>query len=228
MISKQTTLIGLTTLLVTCLVTTQLVSGKVAAITLPVLGAVTYPAGTIAYAGTFFATDLTSEIFGKKTARQMVNIAFVANFLLLALVAVAIAIPAAGGVPQDQFATVLGASTNIVIASLVAYLVSQNWDINVFHFVRDKTGNSHLWARNVLSTGSSQLIDTVLFVTIAFWAAPALLGTGAQLPASIVISTIIGQYVLKLLIALFDTPLVYAAVYGFRNRVELPESNNPA
>jgi Uncharacterized conserved protein len=116
---------------------------------------------------------------------------------------------------------VLGLSTNVVFGSLVAYLLSQNWDVSVFHRLRAATDGSALWLRNLVSTGTSQLLDTVVFTLVAFWVAPAL-GVGQALPASVLGSLIVGQYVLKLLIAVVDTPLVYAAVGVVRRRDDGP------
>ena len=203
----------LTALFVTALVTAQVISAKLLSIGLPLLGAVTAPGGTLAYAFTFFASDCLSELYGKRYAQRVVNVAFGMNLVLLALVFATIWVPAAqGSVDPDAFATVLGLSGNVVLGSLCAYVLSQNWDVIAFHRIREATDGAALWLRNVGSTASSQLIDTVVFTLVAFVVAPALLGVGAALPLSVVWSLIVGQYVLKLLIAVVDTPLVYAAV----------------
>jgi hypothetical protein len=202
----------LTALFVSALVTAQVISAKLLAVTLPVLGAVTAPGGTLAYAVTFFASDCLSELYGKRYAQKVVNVAFGMNFVLLALVWATIELPAAqGSVDPAAFATVLGLSTNIVAGSLAAYVVSQNWDVIVFHRIREATDGASLWLRNVGSTATSQLLDTVIFTVVAFLIAPAV-GIGPSLPLSVISSLIVGQYVLKLLIALVDTPFVYAAV----------------
>lgn len=220
--TRTTLVIALTALFVTSLITAQLISSKLAVLSLPLLGAVAYPTGTLAYAGTFFATDVTSEVLGKDAARRMVNVGFLMNFVMLAFAWLAIAAPVAdGGVPQGEFATVIGASTNIVIGSLLAYIISQNWDVFAFHRLREWTGGERLWVRNVGSTATSQLVDTALFTVVAFSVAPALLGTGFQLGASALVATVVGQYVLKLGIALVDTPLVYGAVYAIRRRTDV-------
>jgi uncharacterized integral membrane protein (TIGR00697 family) len=228
--SQRTTLIiALSALFLTSLITAQLISSKLALLTLPVIGAVVYPTGSLAYAGTFFASDLTSEIFGKETARRLVNIGFGMNFMMLAFVWLAIwATPAEGGVSQEMFQTVIGTSTNIVLGSLVAYIVSQNWDVIAFHSLRERTEGKWLWLRNIGSTGTSQMIDTVLFTVIAFVVVPDLLGTGIRLPFPVVIQTIIGQYILKLGIAVADTPLVYAAVGVLRRRTNVAPIAEPA
>ncbi len=208
----------LTALFVTALVTAQVISAKLLVLALPVLGAVTAPGGTLAYAVTFFASDCLSELYGKRYTRAVVNVAFGMNFVLLALVWVTIGLPAArGSVDPDAFRTVLGLSTNVVAGSLAAYVVSQNWDVIVFHRIREATDGASLWLRNLGSTATSQLLDTVIFTVVAFLLAPAV-GVGPSLPLGVVGSLILGQYVLKLLIALVDTPFVYAAVGAVRRR----------
>jgi hypothetical protein len=215
---RDTVRTALVALFVTALVTAQLTASKVLAVPLPVsLGpvgsSVFLPGAALAYALTFFASDCYAELFGRRDAQVLVNVGFAMNFVLLALVWSTILAPAAPtSVDPGQFATVLGASTNIVVGSLVAYLVSQNWDVLVFDTLREFTDGRYLWLRNVGSTATSQAIDTVLFVSIAFFVAPTLLGVGQALPVSVLVSLAIGQYLLKLLIALVDTPFVYAVV----------------
>ena len=204
--------IALVALFVTALVTAQLVSSKLLA--LPLLGALSMPGGTLAYAGTYFASDCMSELYGKRFARRVVNVGFFMNFVMLALVWATIQWPAAANSPlaSDTFATVLGSGTNIVLGSLLAYLVSQNWDVFAFHWLRDATDGKWLWLRNIGSTGTSQLIDTVIFTVVAFGVAPALLGIGQALSVAALVPIIVGQYVGKLIVAVVDTPLIYAVV----------------
>jgi len=177
------------------------------------------PGAALAYALTFFASDCYAELYGKRPAQVVVNVGFVMNFLLLVLVWSTIAAPAArSSVDPAAFETVLGASTNIVAGSLLAYVVSQNWDVVVFHRLKDATDGEMLWLRNVASTASSQAIDTVIFVGIAFFALPRLAEMGPVLPGDVVLALIVGQYLLKLLIALVDTPFVYLVVGAVRRR----------
>ncbi|MFP8952963.1 queuosine precursor transporter [Natrialbaceae archaeon A-arb3/5] len=219
----QVTLIGL---FVASLVTAQLTASKVLAfdipVSLPVTGSeLVLPGAALAYALTFLASDCYTELYGKRAAQIVVNVAFALNFVVLALVWSTIVAPAAeASVDPDAFATALGASTNVVLGSLLAYLVSQNWDVWLFHRIRESTGADKLWLRNLLSTGTSQAIDTVIFVSIAFAIAPALLGVGVVLPLDAILALIIGQYLLKLAIAVLDTPVVYAVVALVRTRSE--------
>lgn len=217
--------VSLVAVFVTALVTAQLTAAKVLQLSLPVeipmIGsALLVPGGVLAYALTFFASDCYAELYGEWETRVMVNIGFVMNFVMLGLVWFAIAAPAAppeATVNPAQFATVLGASTGVVVGSLLAYLISQNYDVWMFHRLREFTDGEHLWLRNVGSTATSQLIDTVVFITVAFAVAPSLLSGSPIVPIGGLAPLIIGQYLAKLLIAIGDTPFVYLIVQFVRD-----------
>ncbi len=223
--SPTTGQIGLIALFVTALVTAQLTAAKVLSFQLPVALPVTgaelaLPGAAVAYAFTFIASDCYAELYGRRPAQLLVNVGFIMNFVLLALVWSTILAPGdpAAGVDPAMFEQVLGAGTNIVLASLLAYLVSQNYDVIAFHWLRAQTGGSHLWLRNIGSTATSQAIDTIIFVTIGFYFAPKILDPGTAVQEGILLQLILGQYVLKLLIAILDTPIVYAIVGIVRRR----------
>ncbi len=209
--------VAIAALFVTALITAQVTASKVLAFDLPFSMPVTdvliVPGAVFAYALTFFASDCYAELYGKRAAHTLVNVAFVMNFVLLALVWLTIYAPVYGRSPvaAGPFADVLGASTGVVVGSLAAYVVSQNWDVFVFHRLREYTDGDALWLRNVASTASSQAIDTVIFVTIAFYLFQGL-------PLRLVAALALGQYLVKLLIALVDTPFVYAVVGIVRSR----------
>ena len=219
----------LAALFITSLITAQLIAVKLLAVPFPgslpiVGGSVLVPAGVLAYALTFFASDCYAELYGRRPAQIIVNVGFGMNFVMLALVWLAIAAPGSpAGVDPATFESVLGLSTNIVLGSLGAYIVSQNWDVIAFHAIGDWTDGEHLWLRNLGSTGTSQLIDTTIFVLLAFFLIPSALGIGQALPGSVLVQLIVGQYILKLLIALLDTPFVYAVV-GYMRSAGLAES----
>ena len=216
--------IALIALFVTALVTAQLTASKLLGFSIPFSlpfteSTLVMPGAALAYALTFFASDCYSELYGPEEAHKVVNVGFVMNFVMLALVYSTIAAPAApfGSIDPATFERVLGASLNIVVASALAYLVSQNWDVYAFHRIREWTDGDHLWARNVGSTASSQLVDSLIFVFVGFAIMPALTG-GDPMTLSALLGLVVGQYLLKLLIALADTPFVYAVVGAFRSR----------
>ena len=102
----------------------------------------------------------------------------------------------------------------IVLASMIAYLISQNNDVLVFHLLKKVTKDKHLWLRNNGSTMISQALDSAVFVSIAF---------AGTVPGGVLWELIYVQYVIKLGIAVVDTPLVYGLV-GLIRRIEGKES----
>ena len=217
----QVTLVGV---FVTGLVTAQLTAAKVLAFSLPLSLPLTgselvLPGAALAYAVTFLASDCYTELYGKRAAQVVVNVAFSMNFLVLVLVWSTAAAPVFAGSPVDaaEFEAVLMPASYVVAGSLLAYLVSQNWDVWFFHRIRDRTGADRLWLRNIASTGTSQAIDTVIFISIAFAIAPAIFG-GDVMGVEAVAALILGQYLLKLAIAVLDTPVVYLVVHLVRTR----------
>lgn len=220
----------LAALFVTALVTAQLTASKLivfavpGGVTVPRVGdAIVLPGAALAYAVTFFASDCVAELYGKRTAQRMVNVGFVMNLVLLVLVWSTILAPAVDPEFAGEFRAVLGASTNVVLGSLLAYVVSQNWDVLVFHRIREYTRGRYLWLRNIGSTATSQLVDTVIFIGVAFYVAPRLLGVGNAETLGFVVSLVIGQYLFKLLVAVVDTPFVYAVVYYVAGGIETYE-----
>lgn len=155
------------------------------------------PAAVIAYATSFLLTDILCEFHGKDKAKQAVWSGFLVSILLVISLQVAFAWPGIYGT-EGVLETALSNTWRIVAASLAAYVVSQNWDVWVFHKLKEKTGKKYLWLRNIASTTSSQFLDTIIFISIAFF------GLFPILPL------IIGQYVIKLVIAAMDTPFLYS------------------
>jgi uncharacterized integral membrane protein (TIGR00697 family) len=214
--------VGLITLFTVALATSQLTAAKVLALpipfALPVVGAeILLPGAALAYALTFLASDCYAELYGRRSTQVVVNVAFLANFLVLALVWSTLAAPGVNPEVSAAFQTALGPAGNIVAGSLLAYVVSQNWDVFVFHAIRDRTGERMLWLRNLASTATSQAIDTVIFVSVAFYAAPTFFGVGIAFEPPMLLALGLGQYLLKLGIAVLDTPVVYLIVGAVRD-----------
>ncbi len=163
------------------------------------------PAGILAYSVTFVCTDVISEIWGKARAGRTVLGGFIALVAALVLVRLSLAWPAAPFWKGDAaFQSILGSTSRIIAASFAAYLASQFHDVWAFHFWKRVTADRHLWLRNNLSTAVSQLIDSVLFIFIAFY------GVMPLWPL------IFGQWVIKFAISILDTPVVYLVVWCVR------------
>jgi len=159
--------------------------------------------GNIVYASIFLSTDILSECYGKREARRGVWIGFFCLiWASLAMQFAIIFIPDQADEMMPHLREVFGLMPRVALASMIAYLVSQNHDIWAFHFWREKTGGKWLWLRNNLSTLVSQLIDSVTFVLIAF----AGIHSGRVL-----IQLIVTTYLFKLIVAAVDTPFIYIA-----------------
>lgn len=168
------------------------------------------PAAVLVYASTFLLTDILSELFGKEKARLAVWTGFIANLVMLVSILIAVrwsASPVMDPGLATSFDAIFGFAPRVIAASMVAYLVSQHHDVWAYGFWREKTGGRHLWLRNNASTMASQLIDTAIFISLAFY---------GIIPNSILIQMMVGQYAIKLLIAALDTPFMYLAVAAAR------------
>ena len=185
------------------------------------VGGLTVPAGILAYSITFAISDTLCEIWGEAHAQLVVRAGILVQLIVWLLIMLAIQSPAAPfWTQQEAFAAVLGGSSRIILASLTAYIISQSFDVWLFGKLKAREGEKRLWLRNNLSTLCSQLLDTLVFIVLAF------AGTGAPL-----IALIMGQLTIKYLIALLDTPVVYALVYWLRRPGQglpgLEQSGNP-
>jgi uncharacterized integral membrane protein (TIGR00697 family) len=178
-------------------------------------------AGILPYPITFLVTDILSECYGKRRANQVVLSGLAASVFVVGVVYVADRLHSVGGVDVDTgaayagetfdhyFHQIFGKTGRAVAASMVAYLVAQLVDIQIFHFWRKLTRGRHLWLRNNGSTVFSQLVDTTLVVGLLF------VGTEMQ---QRIPQMILSGWVFKALVALTDTPFFYLAVYYYRRR----------
>ena len=166
----------------------------------------TVPAGTIAYAITFLITDVIDEVYGKKGALYIVWGGLAAELTMLLLIGIDKLFPpvvAEYAPPPDLYDKVFTPQFRIVAASIIAYLISQHHDVWAFWMWREATGGRHLWLRNNASTMVSQLIDSAVFITLAFGSLNALGAT---------INMIVSMWLAKVVIAALDTPFVYMGV----------------
>ena len=186
-------------MLLNCLFVVSLIIANVVASKIVSFWGLVVPAAIVAYPVTFLITDVIGEIWGKDEANKTVKIGFICQIFSLILITLAIMLPVAPFADnQLEFKSILGQSFRCVMASLIAYLCSQSWDVFVFHKLKNINGEKHKWIRNNLSTMTSQIIDTVIFITIAFW---------GSVPN--IITMILSQYLVKLVYALLDTPFFY-------------------
>lgn len=168
------------------------------------------PAAIVAYPLTFLMTDVIGEIWGKEQANKTVKLGLICQVISLILIGLSILLPVAPFADnQAEFQSIMGQSFRVVTASLVAYLLAQFNDVYIFHKLKEKTNGKHKWLRNNLSTMTSQLIDTAIFITIAF------IGTVPNIWVMIA-----SQYLIKLIYAALDTPFFYLLTKEHKSKYE--------
>jgi queuosine precursor transporter len=182
----------LVSLYVSCEIIANVTAGR------PVqVGSVVVPSAVFIYALTFTLIDLVHEVYGRGGSRMVVYGAFAANILLAAYAYLVIHLPAPGFFTETKaYETVFGSTPRIVFASLVAYLLSSLVDVEVYHLWRSSI-RRWKWSRVLVSNAVSTLVDSVVFITLAFY------GT---LP---VVPLITGQYLIKMAITALSLPLIY-------------------
>ncbi len=204
-------LIILIALFVTSLLTANIISSNGMILTNIYIGKIQLlaPAAVLAYAITFLMTDIIGQIWGKKEANFAVIVGLIAQVLCSALIFLTPIIFKRWFVGSDVYSA-LSSLGWFTAGSLVAYICSQTWDIFVFHKIKDwakkrfgeEKYNKQRWLWNNGSTMTSQIIDTVIFISIGF-------GIGLKMRGAELVGLMIGQYLIKFCLALLDTPIFY-------------------
>lgn len=193
----------MTMIFITATLASNVMAGKVVGI-----AGFQVPAGVVVFPMAFVVTDIVNEIWGPEETRKLVYDGFFASAFFSLAIALAIWIrPADSWNLQAEYAAVLGSVPRIAIGGLVAFLVSQNTDIWVFHTLKKMHGRKHLWIRNTLSTFVSQFLDSLIFIFIAFY---------GSMPTETIFFMAFNQWLVKAVFALLDTPFVYAGVNWIR------------
>jgi uncharacterized integral membrane protein (TIGR00697 family) len=169
------------------------------------IGPAIVPAVVAIYAVTFLCTDAVCEMYGREEGKKVVFGGFLANILALPLIYLVVAWPSAPIQVEAaaQFDAVFGLAPRIILASMTAYLISQTHDVYVYSWYKQRTKGRFMWFRNNMSTIVSQLIDSNIFIFLAFY---------GVLPLPIVLEMIVFQWIIKVGIALADTPFLYLTV----------------
>ena len=173
--------------------------------------------GVIFYSSIFFATDVLSENYGKAEANKAVRMGFAVSVIVLVMLSLALlylpsdraATAAFSASIHDAFATIVNYTPRFIFGSLLAYYVSQSFDVWAFHKIKQMTGGRWLWLRNNASTMGSQAIDTVIYSLVAWWGIVDL-KTALALGAA--------KYVFKVGIAMIDTVFIYWARHAYTQR----------
>jgi uncharacterized PurR-regulated membrane protein YhhQ (DUF165 family) len=205
------------------------------------LGPMALAVGVLPYPLTFLCTDLICELYGKARANFLVTVGLGLNFLILGILFLGNAIPS---VPADQmppwqilqlaapvalptgeivensvglYQLIYATTSGAVFASMLAYIAAQYCDVQIFHFLKRITKGKHLWIRNNFSTLLSQMVDSVMVISVTFGAAFL---RGDMLFETLLV-LVASNYLFKASVALLDTGPFYFCVYKLRAYLQL-------
>ena len=172
--------------------------------------------GVIFYSSIFFATDVLSENYGKAAANKAVRMGFAVSVIVLIMLSLALLFLPSGKAEtaafsasiHDAFMTIVNFTPRFIFGSLLAYYISQHFDVWAFHKIKSLTGERWLWLRNNGSTMASQVVDTTIYSLVAWWGIVDL-RTALALGAA--------KYLFKIVIAMIDTIFIYWARHMYRH-----------
>jgi uncharacterized integral membrane protein (TIGR00697 family) len=171
------------------------------------LGPFTFDAGLLTYSLCFLVTDVVSEVYGKEFSKKIIAASFFGLIGVFFTTRLALLVPASPlWQSAEGFDAVFGIGSRVFLASITAFLFSQIVDIYTFSWVKRRTGHRFLWIRNNFSTMIGGGVDVVIFSSIAFY--------GIYPLGPIMVSA----YVIRILVSVIDTPLVYLGVYLLRGQ----------
>jgi|SRR3989344_1568675 len=159
---------------------------------------------------TFLINDIVTEVFGREKARSIIRSGLIVIALILLFSLVSTSLP-----PSQRFLSseasydnVFHKSARFAAASLLAFLISELLDVQIFTKIRDRFGKKALWFRANASNILSQLVDATIFMTLAFYA----LSSSMTENASFILSLLIPYFLIRVAISVLETPLVYLGV----------------
>lgn len=192
----------LLTMFISCLLLGNLLGSKL----IEIFGIVT-SVGLLGYPPTFLITDIIEEVRGKEATKIFVHAGFLSLCIAIFFVFVSTGLPPSPLYPHNEaYKYVFSNSVRMILASMAAFIISQYHDLWAFNFLKQKTNGKSLWFRNNLSTIVSQLLDSIVFMFIAFYRATPEINVAA------VFSMVLPLWTLKVIFALLDTPFVYLGV----------------
>lgn len=191
---------------ITCLLIANIIAVK-----LVTVAGLTVPAGIVIFPISYICGDVLTEVYGLKRARQVIWLGFACNVLAVAAIWIGMLLPgAAFWDGQSAYERILGFTPRLLLASFCAYLLGELANATIMAKMKMLTSGRLLWTRTIGSTLVGQGIDSLVFVTIAFW---------GIVPAAGIVAAIVTQWLVKVAYEALATPVTYAMV-AFLKRVE--------
>jgi uncharacterized integral membrane protein (TIGR00697 family) len=180
--------------------------------------------GSLPWPIVFLLTDLMNEFYGQKAVRRLswITAGLIAYCFIIVGISLAIPayeIPGSDLADNASYLKVFGQSQMIIVGSICAFLVSQLLDAFLFDKIKHKTGNRFIWLRSTGSTVVSQVIDSYIVLYIGF-VLPGKMSMGTYMTVAPT------NYILKLIIAISLTPLIYLGHYLMRRYLNKQEGNS--
>jgi len=165
--------------------------------------------GVFSFPVVFLMTDVVGEVYGQRVAKFFVLAGFISTALFIAYSFVSLAVPwsADGEWVRQGYNQIFGISARIATASLLVFLIAEYQDVLSFFFFRKKLGTKLFWLRSLLSNIWSQLLDTVIFMVVAF---------AGVYETRTLISIMITWWLYKVAMGALYTPLSYVGIYLLR------------
>lgn len=162
----------------------------------------------------FNINDIITEVYGKERMRSIIRASLVVIAIILVFSLLATNLPPSVRFSESESAydAVFALSARISFASLMAFVISDFLDVYIFARLRERFGRDRLWLRNNVSNFISQLVDSTTFIFLAFYAFDMTLGSNL----SFLLSLIIPYWILRCIVSVIETPLVYAGVKWLR------------
>lgn len=164
----------------------------------------------------FLMTDIVGEMYGKRAAKLFVLAGSICTVLFVAYSLLSLAMPWSidGENLKQGYDQIFGLSIRMAAASILAFVIAEYQDVISFFFFREKLGNKYFWLRSTLSNLWSQLLDTAIFMIVAF---------AGVYSVRVLISIIISWWIYKVAMGALYTPLSYLGIRLLRER-EVVES----
>lgn len=184
---------------VSSLLLSNIIAGKLIAI-----AGVVLPAAVILFPISYVLGDVITEVYGFYRARTVIWTGLASNLLMAGVFTLAVALP----YPefwqgQEHYLKVLGMTPRIVAASLTAYFFGEWSNAVVLSKLKIISRGEKLWFRTILSSLVGEGIDTILFISLAFW---------GLVPLGVIKSMIVAQYIWKVTYEIVFTPITYLVV----------------
>jgi len=198
-----------------CIVVTELMGGK----TIPVANIFGHQFnGSVSLFLLLFVysiNDIITEVYGKERTRSVVRSGLMMVFFLFIFTMLATWLPPSSRFIANEAAydTIFKISSRLSAASLLAFGFAEFMDIFIYSKIRERFGKSKLWLRNNLSNFMAQLVDTVVFMTFAFYAFDHTFASNFNY----LISLILPYWLLKCSVSVIETPFVYLGVKWLSN-----------